>query len=244
MKPHSVKQIESPMFRLDPGTKLQEFHKEHDQMRSEIILLKKNLAFLEQRNHEMLKNEIQYRKLIKSYQNELKKNNKFELLGDLSEKHQLGITEIHKEINSSISDLQGKVDQILSSREEMIVSMFNTKLREINEKLEKEKKEKFEDLEKGAAKKNLLKHELDMLKGSIGVIEAKNAHLYSQNKEYKHLIKMKDMEINALQKRIFEIKKSNVTFPNIKSTKKLDVNSKSKTEIKTASMLINILNYT
>jgi hypothetical protein len=173
MKSHSVKQIESPMFRLDPVAKVQEWHKEFEQMKAEIIVLKKNLAFLEQRNEEMLKNEIQYRNLIKIYQSELKKNNKFELLNDLSEKHQLGITDIHKEINQNISDLQGKVDEILTNREEMIVSVFNSKLREINENLEKEKKEKFEDLEKGAAKKNLLKQELDMLKGSIGVIEAK-----------------------------------------------------------------------
>jgi hypothetical protein len=234
MKTHTIKQIESPLVRQDPSQRQLELHKENEQLKVDIVILKKNLGYLEQRNHEMLKNEIQYRNLIKLYQQELKKlSNNHELLNDLSEKHQLSISEIHNEINSNISNLQGKIDEIITNREELIIAVFNSKLKEINDNLEKEKKEKFEDLEKGAAKKNLLKHELEVLKGSIGVIEAKNTHLETQNKELKHLLKVQDLEINALQKKIFELKEKNVVFPNIKTTRET---SKSQKEIKVNTM--------
>lgn len=235
MKTHTIKQIESPVVRTDPNQRVQELHKENDQLRMDIVILKKNLGYLEQRNHEMLKNEIQYRNLIKVYQQELKKvSNNQELLNDLSEKHQLSISDIHKEINTNISSLQGKIDQILTNREEMIIAVFNSKLKEINDNLEKEKKEKFEDLEKGAAKKNLLKHELEVLKGSIGVIEVKNTQLETQNKELRHLVKAKDLEISALEKKIFELKEKNVVFPSIKTSR--GEGSKSQKEIKMTSM--------
>jgi hypothetical protein len=47
---------------------------------------------------------------------------------------------------------------------------------------------------------------------------------------------MKDMEIGALQKRIFELKEKNVVFPSIKGSRTAEIHTKSQKEIKTTSM--------
>ena len=77
-----------------------------------------------------------------------------------------------------------------------------------------------------------------MLKGSVGVIEAKNSHLEKENKEIKHLMKVKDLEISELEKRMFEFKKRSVKLPSIKSTKALEIETPRLKNVKTSSMAI------
>ena len=239
MKPHTIKQAESPVLRLDLNSKSQDLHKEIESLRFELSSLKKKVLHLEQRNHEMLKNEIQYRNVIKSYQFELKKHLKGqELFNEIPETNSLSIEDYHSELNENVINLHEKVNEIVSNRGEMILAVFNSKLKDINNTLEKEKKEKFEYIEGLADREHALSKELQMLKGSIEVIEAKNSHLEKQNKEFKHLIKVKDLEISELQKRIFEIKEKNLVLPSINSERSAIKLSLSQKNIKMTSLAI------
>ena len=239
MKSHTIKQIESPVLRTDSNVRIQELHREAENLRFETAQLKKMISFLEQRNHEMLKNEMQYRNIIKSYQVEVKrKSNPIDTLSDTTERNASIFNETHKELRENIKKLQLKVDEILTSREETLVALYNSKLKEINQNLEKEKKKKYEELEGLAKTEHMLGKELQMLKGSVGVIEAKNTHLEKENKEIKQLLKVKDLEISELEKRMFEFKQQSIKFPSIKGAKSTDLHSKSQKDIKTISLAI------
>ncbi|OMJ84072.1 hypothetical protein SteCoe_14883 [Stentor coeruleus] len=236
MKTFTVKQVESPILRQDPNQKILELHKENELIRNDLNSLKKYISLLETKNHEMLKNEIQYRNIIKAYQIELKKKLiSGQVFNDPNEKYQTSISEIHKEIADNVSSIEGKIVDIVTSREETILAVFNSKLKDITKNLEREKKEKFEYLEGLAEREHMLSKELQMLRGSVGVIEAKNSHLEKENKEIKHLLKIKELEINELRKRMFEIKEKSVKFPNIKSPSMTDIQTRSDKSIKTKS---------
>ena len=238
MKLHAAKQVDSPILRVDPNIRIQELHKENEAFKSEILQLKRSIVLLEQRNYDMLKSEIQYRSVIKSYRIELKKKAASGVLSDINEKISSSIVDSHRELTDNISKLHQRVDEIINNREEVLVAVYDSKLKAINKNLEKEKKEKFEHLEGLAEREHMLNKELQMLKGSVGVIEAKNSHLEKENKEIKHLMKVRDLEISELEKRMFEFKQSSLKLPSIKSAKNLEIASPSQKTIKTCSMAI------
>lgn len=237
MKSLTVKPIESPLPRMDPNIRIQELHKENENLKYEMGQLKKTISSFEQKNQEMLKNEIQYRNVIKSYQNDLKKKSAGVLL-DVNEKISTSIMDSHRELTENIGRMQQKVDDIISNREEILVAVYNSKLRDINRNLEQEKKEKFEYVEGLAEREHMLSKELQMLKGSVGVIEAKNSHLEKENKNLKLLAKVKDLEINELHKKMSEYKKSSLKFPSIKSAKNLEIKGTTHNIIKTTSSAV------
>jgi hypothetical protein len=237
---NTVKQIESPILRLDLASRCLEMQKEIEGLRSESSHLKAKILLLEETNHQMLKYEIQYRSIIKSYQIELKKRGGLSdtVFETSSDKLLSNFSDTHKELNQNISKLQSKITEILSDREQAIITMFDSKLNQLNKNLDLEKKEKFEHLEGLAEREQILNKELQMLKGSIEVIEAKNSYLEQENKRIKQLLKAKDTEISGLEKKMFELKEKSISFPNIKTSRSKESNTKSQQEIKTHSLAI------
>ena len=236
MKTLTLKQVESPLQRLEPAAKLQEIQKEAEYLRSEYSELRKYLSLLEQKNYELLKFDLQYRNIIKSYSSELNPKGVFETLPDSSEKYEVSIPESFKELNSQISKMHLKVEEILKNKQKVIVFDYNKKLENLNTNLEKEKKEKFEHLEGLAEREQMLSKEIQMLRGSVGVIEAKNSHLEVVNKQMKQILSTRNVEIEGLEKKIQEFKEKSLKLPGIKSVRNLSLSEKGSDEVKTKSL--------
>ena len=238
MKTHSLKQPESPIYRFDINPKIQEGSKEIESLRSEIFKIRKQIVVFENKCKEMVKNEFQYRSIIKSCQISLRNKRSAENPSKNPEKYSPIILQSLSEINENISRFDENVDELVTANEQNMISIYNSKLNSICKNLEKEKKEKFEYLEGLAEREKMLTKELEMLKESVEVIEEKNKALARENKEIKKKIQNKDLEILEFEKKIFEFKSNSIKYLHFDSKKNLDYSTRSQKQIKTNTLAI------
>lgn len=190
------------------SSKFIDFQREIENLKKENSELKKENQHLRKQETDSIKAELQYKNLLRNYQQELKiQSLQHKMPTEDSEKNAGLITETYDKVYDCIKNLQNKVDEILMAKEDTLVAVFNSKIEEISRDLEKQKKEKLEYIESLAEREGKSARELEILKGSIQLIESKNAFLEKENKKIKFELKQVRSEYEILESRLFELKK-------------------------------------
>ncbi|CAG9320991.1 unnamed protein product [Blepharisma stoltei] len=191
----------------DPA-KLLECQKETEILKNEISELKSEIHHLRKKEKESIKAEIQYKQLIRTYQQELSKPPLLpsKMPTEESEKNLSVITDAYDKVYGCIKQLQERINDMLVSKEITLVAVFNARLQEISNELENEKKEKLEYIENLAERESNSVKELGLLKGSVELVEAKNSFLEVENKRLKGELKQLKTEYDILEHRLFEMK--------------------------------------
>ncbi|CAG9322180.1 unnamed protein product [Blepharisma stoltei] len=213
------------------STKLLEHQKEIESLKNEIADLKYDIQLLRKKEKESIKTELQYKQLIRTYQQELSKNSilQSKMPTEESEKNVHVIGEAYDKVYDCIKQLQDRIDDMLVNKEVSLIAVFDAKLQEISKELENEKKAKLEYIEGLAERENKSLKELEILRGSVELIEAKNCYLETENKRLRGELKQARSEYENLERRLFQMKESRPK-PRVPSPKSL-ISPKSSTSV-------------
>ncbi|CAG9330420.1 unnamed protein product [Blepharisma stoltei] len=198
-----------PPVKSNRGIQLTELQKEIEFLRGKNTELVNVVKHWETRETFVESSEYKFKNLVASYLKELRsKANPLKYSAEVVEQNEEVITQTYEKMFKLLQTLQDKIDELVTKKEDLLTIEFNAKLQDIIGSLEREKKEKFEQIDKLVKKEKELETDYELLKASISMIESKNTFYESENKRLRSELRQAKLEINGLEKRIFDIKRN------------------------------------
>lgn len=157
--------------------------------------------------------EVELLALLRSYNEELHVNPAKASSAGI--KHLEKVRNLHERLLGHISGLQDVTGKEISKHENTLVRTFNSKLTEIKDELEGEKKRKVERLEQLELREAQLQQELELMKASVVLVDQQNKQLYKENLRLRRAVKTQDEVETQLHLRMegFKRKLSHLSSP-------------------------------
>lgn len=152
-----------------------------------IALEKEKNARLEAQLEVKSRKERELLALLRSYNEELHAN-PTRASGE-GIKHLEKVRNMHEKLLTHISDMQSATGKEISKHENTLVRTFNSKLTEIKDELEGEKRRKVELLEQIEEREAKLQQELELMKASVVLVDQQNKQLYKENQRLRRAVK-------------------------------------------------------
>lgn len=195
-----------PPSNLDFQTLLTELEQTIAQEREKNARLEAQLELKSRKEHELFN-------LLRSYNEELHANPTKASTEGI--KHLEKVRNLHGKLLGHITDLQEVTGKEISKHENTLVRTFNSKLTEIKDELEGEKRRKVERLEQLEQREAQLQQELELMKASVVLVDQQNKQLYKENLRLRRAVKTQDEVETQLHLRMegFKRKLSHMSSP-------------------------------
>jgi len=172
--------------------------------------LRKKLNEFLQKQQSIQSIQLELKDLIKANQRTVEQKVKFK---DLSQKsseslHQ-SINEAYGRMYDILTLLRNKVDELLSIKQETLLSAFNEKIAEVTRSYEESMEEKEKRIQEIVQNESEVQKKLRKTQKSIEFIEKTNAQIEQEKKTLQETLVSKELEIQRLNSLVYKLKKDN-----------------------------------
>jgi hypothetical protein len=119
------------------------------------------------------------------------------------------IREMHRCVQDSLSEIQGKTSQILQEQERNLLRSFRSRLSELTEDLEKERRKNVSGAQEWIAKCEKLARDLEWLQQQNDRLTAENARIAKESRATRRQLKLQEADREFLIRQLVLVKKEN-----------------------------------
>lgn len=190
-----------------PNSYLQEMYVELVDQYKKACEEKEEISANAQRRQEAyLRKELKYREQLGQLEERINNINVNDPKGDIRMSH---IRSMHQDIQDTIGRIQGKTSQILQDQERDLIRAFRSRLADVTDELEKERKKNESGSVEWVQRCRKLTEELEWLRDLTDKLTAENKNYLKENRRFKRQLKTQEEDREFLIKQLVAVKKEN-----------------------------------